>query len=396
MKRQHLQKKRGWFAALAMGTFTVAWLAAFGATADVPTYYWDVNGSDPGAGSDLSAVWSNSSLTWTTDTNGDSATFAYDTRANIVFSATGDPNWTDTPDYTVSILGTAHVSDITIQDGNVTLTNITGVLDKDTPNITVLNFGQTATIYSPITSATGTSNGLTKVAYGNLVLAGTNTYQGPTTIQCGQLNLGASQVLPKNSMLILVNGDGQNYQDTPATLFTGGFNQTMGPLQLQGDDPTTALTVDFNYSHSALAFADSHDQNWNGMMLTVANFIPGVSSLRFGTNASGLTATQLQQIQFPNFVNSPGQIDAHGYVTPSFPQVISVVPQGPNSYLISWTAFQGGHYMVQYKVNLDDNEWVNDESVTVNSGTVGTFLDTSVTDSHRFYRIRLLPPQPPS
>ena len=142
-------------------------LAATLATAATPTLYWDINGSNPGAADDGNppdGVWASNTTNWTTDYSGSISTFAYPGRANIVFAAAGDPVWYDTPPYTVTIDGVQQVSDIVFQDGSCTLTTASDYLDKDTPFISVLNPGQTATMNLVIVSAVGTANGITKFA----------------------------------------------------------------------------------------------------------------------------------------------------------------------------------------------------------------------------------------
>ena len=131
------------------------------------------------------------------------------------------------------------------------------------------------------------------------MLGATNTYLGPTTIEGGTLQLGAPQVLPPASTLVLAGGD------TRTSSYTGGYD-TYGPdvchRRLQPNAGAAALdgavhqwsyTIDFGPGASALAFADSHPQNWKGIPLTIVNYTPGVASLRFGTSSAGLTSTQL-------------------------------------------------------------------------------------------------------
>ena len=82
-----------WLRAALLGAWML--LAALPVTADTPTYYWDISGTDPGAGYPIDGDWDNTSPNWTSDPSGNSATFAYPGRASVVFAATGDPDWTD-------------------------------------------------------------------------------------------------------------------------------------------------------------------------------------------------------------------------------------------------------------------------------------------------------------
>jgi autotransporter-associated beta strand protein len=368
--------------------------------AATPTYYWDTNGSDDGAGNPPTGDWYNTSTNWTLDPTGNSATFYYSNRANIVFCASDDPEWSDTYDYTVTVYGIEPVSDIQFKDGNCTLTTVVPYyLDKDTPFISVLNndgsSAQTATLNSIIASAAGTTNGLDKYGPGGLVLGATNTYAGPTVIESGALYLGAPQVIPKTSMLVLAGGDthpDDPYGATAATFQTGGFSQTLGPLLLTGPYTNLDHTIDFGHSASALVFADSHTQNWGGITLYLRNFKPGVDSLRFGTNSSGLTAAQLGLMNFYDSLNVPGSIDANGFVTPVAPPTLSVAPTGSNSMVLSWSAIKGRSYNVQFKTNLNDAYWLTNSIQDVVATTnLASFTDVIGTNSHGFYRILLRP-----
>jgi autotransporter-associated beta strand protein len=252
-------------------------------------------------------------------------------------------------------------------------------------------------MYSPIASAAGTSNGITKYCYGTLVLAGTNTYCGPTTIEGGTLCLGASQVLPSASPLVLAGGDTRTddplgydgYWSSP-TFATGGYNQTLGALSLTGPY-TPPHTIDFGHGASALAFADSHTQDWNGMTLYISNFKPGTDSLRFGTNSSGLTAAQLNLIQFSDFLDLPGVIDATGYVTPMPATTVTAVLKGSTGVTLSWGAISNRSYNIQFKVQLSDVWNSNSIRDVVAASANATFTDLIGTNAHRYYRIMLRP-----
>ena len=360
------------------------------ANADSPTYYWDANGSADGAGDDASGTWGVDPF-WTTDPNGTSDTFAYTNRADVVFAAYFEDGWwADIGSYTVTIVNTQKVSDIEFAYGTPTLQG--GVLDKDTPYISVDNLGgQTATINSVITSAAGTTNGIDKYAYGTLVLGATNTYRGPTVIEGGTLLLGAPQVLPNTSKLVLAEGTGAYSGGTWSKFSTGGFSQTLGALGVAGNNDGMPREIDLNYGAGALAFADSHNENWGGIPLTVVGYLPNVTSLRFGTNSAGLTPTQLALIDFSDFLDTPGQIDSRGFVTPVFPVIRSIVPASPASVTITWSTVTNRDYQVQYKTNLSDASWQNGAMVTTTNNTTTTFTESIGTNSRRFYRIALLP-----
>jgi len=115
---------------------------------------------------------------------------------------------------------------------------------------------------------------------GKVILSNANNYTGKTTINAGTLQLGASGVIPDDSQIILNGG----------SLATGGFSETVGALQL-----TANSSLDFGSGTSFLAFGDSRLLEWTGT-LTLSNFTIGVDTLKFGSNASALTADQLARL----------------------------------------------------------------------------------------------------
>ena len=122
--------------------------------------------------------------------------------------------------------------------------------------------------------------GFTQAGTGNTVFMLTNTYIGPTTLDAGTLTLGAAGVLPDASEVSIGN----------ATLVAGSFSETAGRLVVNG---TAAIQL---ATGSVLAFADSSAVNWSGGAVELSgNFVSG-SSLRFGTNGSGLTPSQLELV----------------------------------------------------------------------------------------------------
>ena len=100
---------------------------------------------------------------------------------------------------------------------------------------------------------TGGSRALTLTANGTgvntLILGGNNTYTGDTIVNGGILQLGASNRIADVSRLTLGGG----------TFNTGGFNETMGPLNLM-----TPSTLDFGNGASTLHFANSSALPWSG------------------------------------------------------------------------------------------------------------------------------------
>ncbi len=150
----------------------------------------------------------------------------------------------------------------------------------------------TDSVYGGVISGGGSQpwNGcLEKEGAGRLTLSGANTYAGRTTIEAGTLALGANNALPAGSAVELAGG----------TLSAAGFSQTntLGALSLQSNS-----TIDMGGASSVLKLADSSSIAWSGM-LTVADWNGamnggGANELFFGSSASGLAASELNQIVF--------------------------------------------------------------------------------------------------
>ena len=177
------------------------------------------------------------------------------------------------------------------------------------------SFGTTATpnevqgviANNTLNGAAASSNfvSLSKSDSGTWKISGANTYSGSTSIGGGALILGNNNVLP----------DTTNVRIGSATLDVGTRTDTVGTL-----DVTTAnATIRFD-AGGALVFSDSRAVDWAGGALTITGtFVPG-ASLRFGTNASGLTAAQLGLISASGWtafaLNSNGYLTANAVTNP--------------------------------------------------------------------------------
>jgi hypothetical protein len=163
-------------------------------------------------------------------------------------------------------------------------------------------------IQDNLVGASGTAAiALTKQGEGTWILAGANTYSGPTTIGAGTLTLGANGVLPDNS---------------PVSLGAATLRAVTAGLETAATLDVTATGAIQLGSGAQIAFADSSAVDWTGGTLAVSgSFISG-SSIRFGTTSAGLTATQLGLISgfgFTNFaLNAEGYLTATSTVLPSY------------------------------------------------------------------------------
>jgi autotransporter-associated beta strand protein len=169
-------------------------------------------------------------------------------------------------------------------------------------NITVGSSGQGAIVNT--NSPANPTTGLIKNGSGTLTLGGTaaNTFVGVNTINAGMILAGKVNALGSGNALVASGG----------TFNTGGLNQTLGTLDLDG-----SVTLDLGSGASAVSFANSSALDWSTFILNISNWTLGIDTLRFGTDATGLTAGQLALMNFSDLGNLPGQIDANGYVTPA-------------------------------------------------------------------------------
>jgi autotransporter-associated beta strand protein len=183
------------------------------------------------------------------------------------------------------------------------------------------------TIAGAITNTT--SAGLTKAGTGTLTLSGANTYSGATTINAGTLSLdnaGSTTARLANTSNITVNSGGtlllasssgastDRIRDAATMTLNGGTLNT-GGLSEHGASNNTAgigaLTlqstpiIDMGSATSIVAFANSSSASWSGT-LNIYNWSGnpgpaggnGTDQLFIGSDNTGLTATQLTEVQF--------------------------------------------------------------------------------------------------
>ncbi|MBA4149241.1 MAG: autotransporter-associated beta strand repeat-containing protein [Verrucomicrobia bacterium] len=353
-------------------------------------YYWDSNGSSAGAGSQPNGTWGEDAY-WNVVREGTGSTVGWTADDHAVFAAGTDA----TTPYTVTVSGTQFIGDMHFDYGAVTLDGGTLALN-DGQRIFSAFEGVTGTINTVLTSKNpGGVTTLIKYKPGTLIFGGANTYSGSTMIEGGIIQLAAADRIPNGSKLILGNGDTRpfpdGYIDTPATFHTGGFSETLGALKLTGPNPTIARTIDFGDGASAVVFADSSAEDWEGIPLTIVNYTSGVDSLRFGNSNTGLTSTQLASIVFVDFGGSSGTIDANGFVTPAGPSITDVTGVGTSNTVITWTAIDSRTYRVQYKGNFNEGFWTDVSPDVFAVGTTASTTDDTSVGDERYYRVVLLP-----
>jgi trimeric autotransporter adhesin len=181
--------------------------------------------------------------------------------------------------------------------------------------VTVTNAAATLTVGGVIANLDTNARSLTKAGDGTLELRGANSYTGATTVNAGTLKMGANNVIPNAS----------NVTIGAATLDANTRTDTAGTLNVTGTDSVINLGAG-----AALAFANSSGVTagvWAGTLDITGTFIagndvdPGLGvnpgSIRFGTDNTGLTVTQLAAISVNGSGAGTYTLDAFGYLKPS-------------------------------------------------------------------------------
>lgn len=179
---------------LACGPLGMPPLAGI-STVSAADYYWDADGSSS-ASTGGTGTWDTTSSLWRSG------------------SATGTllawPNNTGTPDIAFfgGTAGTVTIADATaITAGGLTFTSNytlnragTGSLTLAGASSPVVNVGASGT--ATISAGIGGSAGLTKTGSGSLMLSGSNSYSGATTLTTGALRLANSNALGTSSISV--------------------------------------------------------------------------------------------------------------------------------------------------------------------------------------------------
>jgi fibronectin-binding autotransporter adhesin len=184
--------------------------------------------------------------------------------------------------------------------------------------------GQNVTFATALTSSGGT---LTKSGNGTLKLMANNTYTGVTSITGGTLEInntnstssgrisGTSSITVNSGGTLLLSGSNlfADRINNSATMTLNGGTFNTGGLSEHGANNNTAgigaLTlqsssiIDLGNLASIVAFANSSAQTWSGTLSIYdwsGNFAigGGTDQLYVGTDQTGLTASQLLEINF--------------------------------------------------------------------------------------------------
>jgi hypothetical protein len=233
-----------------------------------------------------------------------------DTLGNSTFTvSSGSPEklleFTNAPVISVDHTGTAIISSNIDLDDNIIITgnnggtlNLSGVVDgaydpggqywpPPDPGGAIIKQGNSTLILSG--NQSNTLDNLI-VQDGTVILDksnGATAVEGNISVTGGTLLLASSNQIANNTQMELGGG----------TFATGGNSEALGTLTL-----SSSSTIDLGES-GTLAFADSSAASWSGTLLITnwgSDEEGGVSQIYFGTDASSLTADQVNSISFVN------------------------------------------------------------------------------------------------
>jgi autotransporter-associated beta strand protein len=176
------------------------------------------------------------------------------------------------------------------------------------------------TLQSAIADPSSGTTSLVKSGTGNWTLTGASTFNGSVAVNAGTLTLARSSgIALAGSPAITVNNNGTllmgaNNQINVATnppitlaggkIDAGGFSQgnTSTQIGLGALTLTSSSIIDLS-STSVLHFANSSANSWTGTLSIynwsgTATLGNGAEQILFGTNATSLTLSQLNQISF--------------------------------------------------------------------------------------------------
>ena len=219
------------------------------------------------------------------------------------FSAYGTPA-------TIAIGGTASPTALTW--GSATFAPSTLVLNETTSNSALtfvnsidLNNGSrainvnasTATVSGAISNGAGTGN-LTKGGAGTLVLSGSNTYNGTTTLSLGTLQVGAAAAIPTTTTLAVNGGvfdlNGNNV--TVSNLTVGGTAGTITDNSV-GLGTTVLTATSYNANLSTL-IADGINGRKIAVVLSATNNGGPYLGNAANTFSGGLTLTGTTKLRY--------------------------------------------------------------------------------------------------
>ena len=239
----------------------------------------------------------------------------------------------------------------------------------------------------------------------NLFIGSNNVSFGPDH---SSVNFGRDIVLFSNSKLAVdggivltdfrkfqVNGTGAELELNAANtinnanIIIGGTNSLI--LDANADQATLgvvnvndgALTIDVDPAVGNLSFKDSSAQSWGSGTITINGFKEGV--IRFGTDATGLTAGQLAAIDGGAYFLTPDGFLTTGLVIPKLTVALDPFPK------ITFPTTADQTYQLQKSDDMTPGSWQDvDGQFVVGDGTEKVLSDPDggpPGETRAFYRI---------
>ena len=263
---------------------------------------WDNNGpdnnwdADPGG----TANWTGTSTTWT---NGNSAIFGTSaetvtlteniTAANITFGATGYEISTNSGNLTLNS-GIDANENATISGSGQVILGGNNTWDVDRTNKATGGI-RTLTVSANVSGG----HGLKKTNRGTLILSGTNTYTGTTTVERALLRLAGGNAIADSSAVVVgsINKGATLRLDDDETIGTLSGNNN-GIVDLDGNTLTINQTSNATFTGNMEGVGGSLTKAGNGTLtLDGANTYTGTTTVSDGTlvingsltNEGGLT-----------------------------------------------------------------------------------------------------------
>ncbi len=228
----------------------------FRVTLGVPLLYWDGDGTGTVGGG--AGTWDTSAATirWATGPSGGVYArwnnAAHDNSVAVFGGTAG-----------AVTVATVTAGGFTFASNGYSLSSGTVTLDGATPTLTVSSAGHTATIASELA---GTS-GLTKSGSGTLILTGSNSYSGGTTVSAGTLQVGSGGTAGSlGSGAIAVNGSLVFNRSDSVAISTGITGS--GTVEQAG---AGTLTLTGTHAYSGGTFVTAGSVMVNGSLSSAAN-----------------------------------------------------------------------------------------------------------------------------
>jgi len=303
-------------------------------------------------------------------------------------------------------------------DNTLTIVN---PLDLDGAIRTFPVYSGTAVLSGNIINSSTTTSGLTKLGNGKLILAGSNSYTGPTTLTAGTLQFNSPYA---------IGGTGQTLSAASATTLVLGYpidnaflNRLVSPA---GTAFTIALAVsssnnlDFNSTNGAILEAASLGAQGNvtysgnltpcestyrlgggGGTLTMANALSGSNSLFVGgfapytSAAAGAFASNGTVILSSSnsftgsaVVLNPGVLMIGGGVVPGTPSDLVAGMSTSTSATLTWISHSNNETGFQIDASTDG---VNFTQIGAVGATVTTYAVTGLSvNSIYYFRVRAI------